>query len=353
MCRISVIAPVYGVEAYLGRFLESIEEQSFPDFEIILVDDGSRDNCPAMLDAFAEREKRCRVIHQMNQGVSAARNAGLNAARGQYVYMADPDDWLDKDALLRIWEAACRTGADVIYGDFYIEIHGDSRLKKVFSGEFCTDDSEVIHILQASLNSAGCAVRTGSRIGTISDFGGAPWRQAIRREILEKHEIRFDPRLKSLGEDVLFMQEVYEHIKTAAYIQEPIYHYRYTDVSLSHGFKENILSEYRRILKIEEACLKKIGKSGFYWEMYYFRVLNYINLSMEYYFQNDQNGKKEAELYREFRKMVRNHPYDLAIRKAPLHLAAGKKRKLLYLLLHLHLFRVYWLSSRLINKMQG
>lgn len=91
---ISVIVPVYKVEPYLDRCVRSIVEQTYTDLEIILVDDGSPDNCPAICDAWAERDSRVKVIHKQNGGLSDARNAGMDIATGEYIGFVDSDDWI-------------------------------------------------------------------------------------------------------------------------------------------------------------------------------------------------------------------------------------------------------------------
>lgn len=96
---ISVIVPVYKVEAYLNRCVESIVNQTYQDLEIILVDDGSPDRCPILCDEWAQRDKRVRVIHKQNGGLSDARNAGLAIASGKYISFVDSDDWIEPDFL--------------------------------------------------------------------------------------------------------------------------------------------------------------------------------------------------------------------------------------------------------------
>ena len=128
MIKISVIAPVYGVEKYIHQFLDSIEKQTLQDIEVILVDDGSPDNCPQILDEFVQKDSRYKVIHQKNAGVSMARNAGLVQATGKYVYIVDSDDWLVENALEELWNVAEKTNADLIYGDYYLEKEGKTEL---------------------------------------------------------------------------------------------------------------------------------------------------------------------------------------------------------------------------------
>ena len=94
-----MIVPVYKVEKYLDRCVESIVNQTYRDFELILVDDGSPDNCPAMCDEWAQKDERIRVVHKKNGGLSSARNAGMDVMQGEYVCFVDSDDWIELDTL--------------------------------------------------------------------------------------------------------------------------------------------------------------------------------------------------------------------------------------------------------------
>lgn len=110
---ISVIVPVYDVEAYLSECVDSILGQSYADLEVILIDDGSPDRCGEVCDAYALRDNRVRVIHQENQGLSAARNAGLDTMTGRYVTFVDSDDWLNHECIERLHDLLSRAGADI------------------------------------------------------------------------------------------------------------------------------------------------------------------------------------------------------------------------------------------------
>ena len=110
--EISIIVPVYQVEKYLNECIDSILAQTFTDFELILVDDGSPDNCPALCDAAAKKDSRVRVIHKQNGGVSTARNAGLDAAQGNWIAFVDSDDTATPEYLEKMHKAALETGAD-------------------------------------------------------------------------------------------------------------------------------------------------------------------------------------------------------------------------------------------------
>lgn len=115
---LSIIVPVYDVERYLPKCIDSILAQTFTDFELILVEDGSPDNCPALCDAAAEKDARIRVIHQKNGGLSAARNAGLDAARGEWIGFVDSDDYIAPEMYEALYKAVQSTGADLALCDY-------------------------------------------------------------------------------------------------------------------------------------------------------------------------------------------------------------------------------------------
>ena len=130
MPKISVIIPVYKVERYLDACVASVVGQTYPDLEIILVDDGSPDNCPALCDAWAKKDARIKVIHRPNGGLSAPRNSALDIATGDFVFFVDSDDVIESETLQRAWEAQKNTDADI-----------------VIVNEICTDETD--HPLQS------------------------------------------------------------------------------------------------------------------------------------------------------------------------------------------------------------
>ena len=114
MDLISVIVPVYKVEAYLDRCVQSIVDQTYTNLEIILVDDGSPDRCPQMCDEWAKRDNRIRVIHKENGGLSDARNAGMQAASGTYIAFVDSDDWLELRCIEYLYQTAEKNACEIV-----------------------------------------------------------------------------------------------------------------------------------------------------------------------------------------------------------------------------------------------
>ena len=116
---ISIILPVYNVEPYLDECIQSVLGQTYENIEIILIDDGSEDNCPAICDSWAEKDRRVRVIHQNNQGLSIARNVGIDVARGDYLCFVDSDDYIDKTLCEKVMDAFSKSRVDIVAFNFY------------------------------------------------------------------------------------------------------------------------------------------------------------------------------------------------------------------------------------------
>jgi glycosyltransferase involved in cell wall biosynthesis len=118
MHLISIIVPVYNVEKYLRRCIDSILAQTFTDYECILIDDGSPDNCPAICDEYVVKDDRIVVVHQQNKGTAFARDAGIKTANAEFLVFVDSDDWLEPDALAQLYKKQQETDADIVMGGY-------------------------------------------------------------------------------------------------------------------------------------------------------------------------------------------------------------------------------------------
>ena len=156
MDLISVIVPIYNVESYLDRCIESIVNQTYKNLEIILVDDGSPDNCPAMCDAWAARDSRIQVIHKENGGLSDARNAGLAAASGEYIAFADSDDWVDAQCIRSLYGALRETDSEIAACDVCVTSRetGESCSFTKAPARICTPAEAIGDILKAEVTAA-------------------------------------------------------------------------------------------------------------------------------------------------------------------------------------------------------
>lgn len=346
MPKISVISAVYCMERYLNQFLESIKQQTFQDYEVILVDDGSHDNSPAILDQYAQSEPRAIVIHKNNGGVSSARNAALDRAIGEYVYIVDSDDWLEPTALETLWSETERTGADVVFGAYITESDSSSTIRKPFSHAFTTTDKEVINEIQTAANYT-IYIRTDCQLLKPKiRHGGAPWRGMFRRSVAEEHGVRYNEKLRTLGEDVLFWQELLEYVHVVSYTDSVIYHYRLSNSSLSNGYKPDIISVFRKAFEAEEEFLRKNHKGKEHWEAYYIRVIQYINRALASYYQNKENKKSESIRLKEFKQLLQSEPFRSALSSVPLSRFTSRKLKIKVLLLRCRLVRTFWMIDK-------
>ena len=211
MCKVSVIVPVYQVEAYLPRCLDSILAQTFSDFELILVNDGTRDGCPAIMQRYAERDSRIRQIHKENGGLSSARNAGLDVARGEYVAFVDSDDYVEKTLLEDTVALADATRAQLVVFNYG---HVDERGEQ---GPYLRFDDETI-----DLDKLGLAEYLW-RYFMPYHHGHEAWSKLWRRDVIEKNGLRFKPNDEIFAEDTLFtaMYLMHTHLiaaKNAVYV---------------------------------------------------------------------------------------------------------------------------------------
>ena len=347
MCKISVVVPVYGVEKYINAFLDSIRSQTFGDFEVIFVDDGSKDNCPRILDEFVKESKRYHVIHQKNSGVSIARNTGLSKVQGKYVYIVDSDDWLETTALQKLWEAAEKTDADIIYGDYAIEYPERTSVQKCFPGGFTTTNPETIDKIQFSINLNNIGINLSSpEFGMINHMGGAPWRCMIKSSLIIDNDLKFNPIVRGLGDDILFSIKMYEYVNKVTYIPEIIYHYRELSISYSHGYKADYFENIRLIFQQEEILLKDSVRNSSMLESYYLRVLIYLDQGMKRYFHNVDNKKSEKDKYQEFIELMRSEPYKSAVKHAPYKLLNSKRLRYKCTLLRIKFWKPYWLITK-------
>ena len=229
--EISVIVPVYRVEKYLNDCIDSILAQTFADFELILVDDGSPDSCPALCDAAAAKDSRIRVIHQKNRGLSGARNAGLDAAEGEWIAFVDSDDMLLPQALEKAHSTAEKTGADVVlYGFAFTDENG-----KVYEGWDTTQYDEVIPQQE---------IYNRLVIGMYQSMCN----KLFRRELFDGLRL---PEGKKF-EDTYTAPRIYERVQKMASIPESLYQYRQVDEALT-PIREQYLHVRREVLTPEQA----------------------------------------------------------------------------------------------------
>ena len=210
MHMISVISPCYNAEQYIRRYIESMLSQTFPDWELILIDDGSSDRTGMICDEYAAGDSRIRVTHKENGGVSEARNVGLSQSKGTFVAFFDADDWLEPDMLKRVHDACVRTGCDMAACDVYY-----------------VSQDELGRIVEQPNHKWGALqedrIVTGKEMFYRIFLKSATlWNKLFSAEVVK--EIRFD-KDKHYGEDTDFLLRAMGKVRSAVLLPYVGYHY--------------------------------------------------------------------------------------------------------------------------------
>ena len=235
---ISVIVPVYKVEPYLRHCVDSVLAQTYPDFELLLVDDGSPDGCPAICDEYVARDPRVRVIHKQNGGLISARNVGILAAKGDYVCILDGDDWADENMLQFIHDTVERSPVPldmVLFAAYNVyEDHLEETINEVPEGFYDRQrlEKEIFPYLLTD-------TRKGLQVGVIQAH---TWDKAIKRELIKEYYTR-EERIRVFT-DVPMTYECLLHSSNVYICNEHLYMYNKTNEgSIRAVSRENLLTK--------------------------------------------------------------------------------------------------------------
>lgn len=220
---ISIIVPIYNVEPYLHKCVDSILSQTYSNLEIILVDDGSPDNCGKICDEYAQKDNRIKVIHKKNGGLAAARNSGQDVATGEALMFLDGDDYLESNCVEEVSKALFEKDVELVMFDQYINYPNSQQIQYSFNDDkgsrlFTEEDCRKLQF-------------------RVLDFNGKiamVFMKLIRTDYLRKYNIRHIDELKQGAEGFVFNIQLFEHLKKAYYLHKPLLHYRYNAKSISH-----------------------------------------------------------------------------------------------------------------------
>lgn len=253
---ISVVIPIYNVEKYLNRCVDSIVNQTYQNLEILLVDDGSPDNCPQMCDSWAEKDARIRVFHKQNAGLGMARNTGIENATGKYVCFFDSDDFVEEKTIEYAFSLAERETADVVvFGMTKTDADGNAlnqripcTKKDVYNGE------EVRSVFLADL--IGADPKTGANTYLTASACMAMYSS----DLIRRANWRFVSERDIISEDVFSLLELYQYVNKVAVLKEALYFYRGNDHSLSTTYRINRYEESRTFY---QKCLELCEMAGY------------------------------------------------------------------------------------------
>ena len=233
MPAVSVIIPVYNVEKYLRRCLDSVLNQTFTDWEAICVNDGSPDNSLAILKEYAKKDSRFKIVDKKNGGVSAARNEGLKRAKGKYIHFFDSDDFIDSDFYQKLFAIAY-----------------DNNLDAVCSG-FITDNAYAENIIYKKIRFLTTLKQKVFYTFMFTDC--FIWRYLFKKDFLIKNDLFFDTGFAA-QEDTVFLISVFEKANTIAIVPDTFYHYMFNEASILN----NKNKEHHKLVKQNYYKVKKL-----------------------------------------------------------------------------------------------
>lgn len=265
---ITIVVPVYQTKQYLDQCIQSLCSQTYTDIEIILVDDGSPDECPALCDAYASRDGRIRVIHKENAGSSLARETGIQNATGKYIMFVDSDDWIEPDTVASCVETALRDDADCVMFGYTREYPNKSIDTLLFDGDFSygkTLSEERIH--RRIVGAEGKELSKPHRIDSLSSV----CIKLYRIEAARKGRI-VSERVVGTSEDTIFNLYALEDCRIS-YINRCFYHYRKTNAqSITTAHKADLAEKWDVMYGVIQEYIGGSGKAGAYHSPFLNRV---------------------------------------------------------------------------------
>lgn len=322
---ISIVVPVYNAEKELQRCVDSIFRQSFSGWELLLIDDGSRDGSPELCDRLAGRDPRIRVYHKENGGVSSARNLGIQKAEGEYLMFTDSDDTLFPETMEILYRKAEETKAELVVCGFTYYVEQDGRcVDNLPEKAFCGGGQEYL----------------GERF--LSDFRkeffNPPWNKLIRRKLLLENDIRFGEEY-AICEDMAFSMQVLEKCGRICIIPESLYCYHYKEAdNLVNRFHENY---YEALLYFRDCAWQCFCTLHAKQELYEEINSYFVGKSLMFLHKIYRNsGYDQAKKYAELKRIGGSLTLQSALMSCK---TPGKKRLLRELLLR----RKFWVLDNL------
>ena len=253
---VSVVLPIYNVEKYLNRCVKSVVNQSYKNLEIILVDDGSPDNCPVLCEDWAKKDSRIKVVHKENAGLGYARNTGIENATGEYICFFDRDDYIALDAIEKAYSLAVKEKSDiVVFGFCNVKSNGETG-KAVIpkTGKVTYSGNEIQDVFLADL------IGPDIKNGTQTNLWMSAWASMYSLDTIKKASWKFVSEREIISEDIYSLLEFYKYVNKVSVLSEALYFYCENAGSLTHTYKKD---RYSKIKEFYNACYQLIENNGY------------------------------------------------------------------------------------------
>lgn len=305
---VSVIVPIYKIpEQFLRKCIESIINQEFKNIEIILVDDESPDNCGEICEEYRVKDNRIKVIHQKNQGVSVARNSGIDIAEGEWIAFVDADDWIEPNYIKKFYDMSLKSNSDILMCASYVN-YSSREVKNAFFKEKVLEEQgngKDRFILQFLCNKI-----YNDNLST-ADIG-APWGKIYRREFLVSTGLKFNPKLIRM-QDNIFNLHAFQNASQLYYQEEYLYHYRKSEFSGFSRFTPNIIKYYELVFKELDEFIIRYKKSNEFNIAKNIKIVKSIYVYCKMYFFHKDNEKSKKDVNKEIKDLLEQDLYKNAI----------------------------------------
>lgn len=329
MSKISVIIPVYNSQDYLAQCLDSLISQSHKDLELLIINDGSSDGSLDLARSYEKKDTRVRVFDQPNQGVSVARNLGLDQAEGDWVSFVDADDWADEDMFSFALERARERGADITIWSYYKNfVDTQIPMELIAGGD--RDLSSPVDKNMIQMRSIYADYGLDRVVGSIS--AGAVWAKLYKRSFIEDNKLRFQRGL-TRAQDSVFAFEAFERAMGISYFNKPLYHYRISASSTCSGSRyiDEPNQAFDGLLGAFAGFIEDFDKGQDFQKPYMARTIQVLMWHLKHKHFHSLNGGSFLEKRRAIVELTERQPYKRALEEVDLSLLP-KKEKLMTLM---------------------
>lgn len=251
---VTVVLPVYGVEPYLDQCIESVVAQTYPNLEILLIDDGSPDRCPEICDRWAEKDPRIRVIHKQNAGLGMARNTGIEEAEGEYICFFDSDDYVAEDTIEKVYGLAVKEQSELaIFGLKALDAKGN--VKNCFIPQYGYRTYQGKEVQEEFLRDClGPDPDSGEEF-----FYFSAWLFLYSTELIRRSGWRFVSERDIISEDTYSLTALMKDVQRVSVLPEALYFYRFNDNSLSRSCQSDRYERIRSFyMELKALCRKNL-----------------------------------------------------------------------------------------------
>lgn len=333
---VSIVLPVYNIKKeYLIKCVESLINQTYSNIEIILVDDGSTNGIYKTCLDFGKIDERIVVLHQENLGVSVARNKGIEVSKGKYLCFVDPDDWVEKNYIEKLYNLIKRNSSDISMCacNVYYEkrIVQNSFLKvdeNVKEKNLCGDEKN--KVLYQLIGKKICDYYP-SEIAA-----GVPWGKMFSMKFIKQNKLSFVPGMKRMQDNIFCLYAI-EYAKKISYIDLYLYNYRKEFGSASHKYSPDIYKYFEDYYSETFKFLNKFNKEEVLFEALQMKELTSFNSYMVHYIFNKNNNISYLKKRLIIKKLLSQQPYNEAIQNINYKLLT-KQEKVFVFCLKKHLF---------------